>query len=102
VLDLGPAKQIQDLMILILQFLVNSIPVAGAAYVLIFIIKRIFKELVNTTNQAKGLKSVALKPELIKLIQRRPEFFESLCEEGVVDWLESFVIKKQNSKPLEQ
>ena len=44
---------------------------------------------------AKGRTEMyCLKPELSNLITHNPKFFEALCEEGVLEWVKPFVMRK--------
>jgi hypothetical protein len=45
-------------------------------------------------------KAVFITPELELCLKTHPKFFEALCQEGVVEWLEPFVLGKVAQGPL--
>lgn len=58
----------------------------GALGVAEDIMSRIAEEYVKGNNEIH-----AVPKEFAKVYRNNPEFFEALCEEGVVEWLEPFV-----------
>jgi len=45
---------------------------------------------------------VFCKPELAASIENHPEFFEALCQEGVIEWLTPFVMGRSTITPEEK